>query len=48
MTEVQKALKGAGYPMDGGQLAELAESDGADSELVETLKPLRKVDGPTP
>ena len=46
VTEVQKALKGADYPMDGGQLAELAESNGADSELVEALKPLRQVDGP--
>lgn len=46
VTEVQKALKGADYPMDGDQLAELAESNGAESELVEALKPLRKVDGP--
>jgi hypothetical protein len=46
VTEVQKALKGADYPMDGQQLAELAESNGADKELVEALRGVRKVDGP--
>ena len=46
VTEVQKALKGADYPMDGKALAQLAESNGADAELVELLKPLREVDGP--
>lgn len=46
MTEVQKALKGADYPMDGEQLAELARSNGADGELVEALRGLRQVDGP--
>ena len=46
VTEVQKALKGASYPMDGAALAELAESNGGDAELVEALKGLREVDGP--
>ena len=46
VTEVQKALKGANYPMDGKQLAELAESNGADSSLVDALRGLREVDGP--
>jgi uncharacterized protein DUF2795 len=46
VTEVQKALKGADYPMDGSQLAELAESNGAGSELVDALRGLRQVDGP--
>ena len=46
VTEVQKALKGADYPMDGSKLAELAESNGADQELVDALKGLREVEGP--
>lgn len=46
VTEVQKALKGADYPMDGKQLAELAKSNGADQELVDALSGLRQVDGP--
>lgn len=46
VTEVQKALKGAEYPMDGPRLAELAESNGADGELVEALRGLREVEGP--
>ncbi|MFL6129906.1 MAG: DUF2795 domain-containing protein [Mycobacteriales bacterium] len=46
VTEVQKALKGADYPMDGGQLAELARSNGAEDELVEALRGVGKVDGP--
>ena len=46
MTEVQKALKGADYPMDGPALAELAKSNGADDELVQALSGLREVDGP--
>lgn len=46
VTEVQKALKGANYPMDGSQLADLASSNGADSELVEALRGVRQVDGP--
>lgn len=46
VTEVQKALKGADYPMDGDQLAELASSNGADQELVDALRRVRQVDGP--
>lgn len=43
---MQKALKGADYPMDGAKLAELAESNGADQELVDALRGLREVEGP--
>ncbi|MDN5750007.1 MAG: DUF2795 domain-containing protein [Pseudonocardia sp.] len=46
VTEVQKALKGADYPMDGPQLAELANRNGADSDLVDALRGLREVEGP--
>ena len=46
VTEVQKALKGAHYPMDGAALAELAKSNGADDALVDALRGLREVDGP--
>ena len=46
VTEVQKALKGAKYPMDGAAMAELAESNGADADLVEALRGVREVEGP--
>jgi hypothetical protein len=46
VTEVQKALKGANYPMDGAALADLASSNGADQELVDALRGLREVEGP--
>ena len=46
VTDVQKALKGADYPMDGDRLAELAESNGADQDLVQALRGLPEVDGP--
>lgn len=46
VTEVQKALKGASYPMDGAALSELAESNGADQDLVDALRGVREVDGP--
>ena len=46
VTEVQKALKGADYPMDGSALADLARSNGADDDLVQALRGLREVDGP--
>ena len=47
VTEVQKHLKGANYPMDGKQLAELAESNGAPQELVEALREVGSCDGPS-
>ena len=43
---MQKALKGASYPMDGAAMAELAQSNGADAELVDALRGLREVEGP--
>ena len=46
VTDVQKALKGADYPMAGPELAELAKRNGADGDLVEALRGLREVDGP--
>lgn len=46
VTEVQKALKGADYPMAGPQLAELAGKNGGDKDLVEALRGLREVEGP--
>jgi hypothetical protein len=46
VTEVQKALKGADYPMDGTQLAELAKKNGAGDDLVEALRGLGEADGP--
>jgi hypothetical protein len=46
VTEVQKYLKGADYPMDGKQLADLAKGNDAPKELVDALRPLGKVDGP--
>jgi hypothetical protein len=46
VTEVQRVLKGADYPMDGEQLAALAKKNGADDELVGALKGLGQVDGP--
>ena len=46
VTEVQKALKGADYPMDGKALSALAKKNGADGDLVDALQGLREVDGP--
>jgi hypothetical protein len=47
VTEVQKALKGAKYPMSGKQLADLAQGNGADDGLVEELRGISgQVDGP--
>jgi len=37
VTEVQRALKGADYPMSGEQLAQLAQQNGASQELVDEL-----------
>ena len=46
VTEVQKALKGADYPMDGNELSKLAKKNGAGDDLVDALKGVGKVDGP--
>jgi hypothetical protein len=47
VTEVQSVLKGADYPANGDQLAELAERNGADQELVQALRGIdREVGGP--
>jgi hypothetical protein len=46
VTEVQKALKGADYPMDGAQLSELAKENGAEQALVDALAGVGRVDGP--
>jgi hypothetical protein len=37
VTDVQKALRGADYPADAEDLAELAESNGAD-DVAEALR----------
>jgi len=47
VTEVQKALKGADYPMDGKALSALAKKNGAGDDLVNALQGLREVDGRT-
>ncbi len=47
VNEVQKYLKGADYPMNGKQLAALAQHNGGPSELVEVLQSLSEVDGPS-
>jgi hypothetical protein len=48
VNEVQRSLKGADYPMDGDELAELAKRNGGPDELVEELAKIdHKVDGPT-
>jgi hypothetical protein len=46
VTDVQRHLKGASYPMDGKELAKLAEGNGAPRELVDALQGVGKVDGP--
>ena len=48
VTEVQKSLKGFDYPGSPAQLAQHAESNGANAELVEALQGLQKesFDGP--
>jgi hypothetical protein len=46
VTEVQRFLKGADYPMDGKELAELATKNGAGDDLVEALRGIGKVNGP--
>jgi hypothetical protein len=37
-TAVQKALKGAEYPASKEELAELAEDNGADDDVIEALR----------
>lgn len=46
VNEVQRHLKGADYPMDGGQLADLARSNQAPDDFVEELSTVTRVDGP--
>lgn len=47
VTEVQRYLKGADYPMDGSQLAELARSNDAPDDLVQELSRIDRVEGPS-
>ncbi|WP_231989653.1 DUF2795 domain-containing protein [Mycobacterium sp. 852002-51057_SCH5723018] len=49
MTQVQKSLSGFDYPGSPQDLAHHAERQGAGSELVETLRGLKKdsFDGPS-
>jgi Protein of unknown function (DUF2795) len=48
ITEVQKALKGVDYPASRDQLADHADRNGADRELVDALRGMGKnsFDGP--
>ena len=46
VTEVQKALKGADYPADGDDLADLADSNGASQEIVDALREIGEADTP--
>src|SRR5215213_9862849 len=48
ITEVQKALKGVNYPATNNELANHAEGNGADRELVDALRGMNKssFDGP--
>ena len=48
VTEVQKALKGVDYPASRDELADHAERNGADRELVDSLRGMGKdtFDGP--
>jgi hypothetical protein len=50
VTEVQKALTGVDYPASKDDLAEQAERNCADRELVDALRGMSKAsfDGPTP
>jgi len=38
VTGVRKALKGAEYPASKHELADLAEDNGADAEVIEALR----------
>ncbi|WP_234808521.1 DUF2795 domain-containing protein [Mycolicibacter terrae] len=48
MTEVQKCLAGFDYPGTAAELADHAQSNGADPKLVDTLRALKRAnfDGP--
>jgi hypothetical protein len=48
VTEVQKALKGFDYPGSAEDLANHAQQNGGDSELVDALRGMKKdnFDGP--
>lgn len=48
VTEVQKALGGVDYPATAEELADHAQSNGADEDLVATLRGMNKdsFDGP--
>ncbi len=46
VTEVQKALKGADYPADGDDLADLAESNDASQEIVDALRGIGEAESP--
>ncbi len=46
VTDVQKALKGADYPADGDDLADLADSNGASQEVVDALRGIGEADSP--
>ena len=46
VTEVQKALKGADYPADGDDLADLADSNGASQELVDAIRGIGEAETP--
>jgi len=48
VTDVQKALKGADYPASRDDLVALAESNGADGEVVGALRAMqdRSFDSP--
>jgi hypothetical protein len=46
VTEVQRYLKGADYPMDGKSLAKLAKGNGAEDDLVQALQGIGKASGP--
>jgi Protein of unknown function (DUF2795) len=48
ITDVQKALKGVDYPASNEELADHAERNGAERELVNALRGMKKgsFDGP--
>jgi hypothetical protein len=46
VTTVQKALKGADYPATGEELADLAEGNGADQDLVDALREIGDAESP--